>query len=311
LGSWKYPIILNRGNKKVIKKAVIPAAGLGTRLLPATYAQPKEMLPCGRKPTIQYVVEELAAAGVKDILIITGRAKRALEDHFDQDFSLFERLKNSGKTALHKEMQFIEKLGVNFYFTRQANPTGLADAIYLAKDFVGTDSFYVALGDTIILSDPLGLFLKDLAKLHLQKGVSGTIGLEKVRKEDIQKYGIIKGTYLGERIWHIEYLIEKPSPDIAPSQLAICGRYVFTPEIFSAIEKTPIGIGNERQLTDSIKILIKEGADILGLEMSDAGRRYDIGNPITYAIAYIELSLEDPEIGDFLKLYLKKLVGKF
>ncbi len=295
----------------MIKKAVIPAAGLGTRLLPATYAQPKEMLPCGRKPTIQYVVEELKAAGVEDILIITGRAKRALEDHFDQDFSLLERLKNSGKMALHKEMRFIEELGINFYFTRQAKPTGLADAIYLAKDFVGTDSFYVALGDTIILSDPLGLFLKDLAKLHLQKGVSGTIGLEKVRKEDIQKYGIIKGTYLGERIWHIEHLIEKPSPDIAPSQLAICGRYVFTPEIFSAIEKTPIGIGNERQLTDSIKILIEEGADILGLEMSVDGRRYDIGNPITYAIAYIELSLKDPEIGDFLKLYLKKLVENF
>lgn len=295
----------------MIKKAVIPAAGLGTRLLPATYAQPKEMLPCGRKPTIQYVVEELLAVGVEDILIVTGRTKRALEDHFDPDEKLLEKLKNAGKTALHREMKMISELDANFFFTRQAKPTGLADAIYLAKDFVGTDSFYVALGDTIILSQPEGKYLRQLADIHEKKSASATIGLEKVEKKDIQKYGIIKGTEEEKGIWRIMDLIEKPKPELAPSQIAICGRYIFSSEIFDMIERTPIGIGNEKQLTDAIKLLLDQGSEIWGVEIAGGGKRYDIGNPITYAIAYIELSLQDPEIGEFLKTYLKNLVQKF
>jgi len=295
----------------MIKKAVIPAAGLGTRLLPATYAQPKEMLPCGRKPTIQYVVEELAAAGVKDILIITGRTKRALEDHFDHDLSLFEKLENSGKIKLLEEMKFIEKLHLNIFFTRQAQPTGLADAIYLAKDFIDNESFYVALGDTIILSNPLGQFLRRLMKVHSEKSAAGTIGLEKVRKEDVKNYGIISGTQTAEGIWNVKDLIEKPNIKAAPSQLAICGRYIFTSEIFSAIEKTPVGLGNEKQLTDSIIKLLDEKEEVWGLEMSTGERRYDIGNPTTYAIAFIELSLQDAEISKALKPYLKDLVKNF
>jgi len=294
----------------LIKKAVIPAAGLGTRLLPATFAQPKEMLPCGRKPAIQYVIEELAAAGVKDVLIITGRAKRALEDHFDPDYSLLETLKNSGKEALHKEMEFLERLDMNFYFTRQAKPTGLADAIYLAKEWVGGEPFIVALGDTIIISEPLGQYLKRLSKLHREKSSSGVIGLENVVKEDVQKYGIIEGTEETDGKWRIKDLIEKPTPDDAPSQLAICGRYIFTDAIFPAIERTPIGIGHEKQITDSIKILIEQGAEVWGLLMKGKEKRYDIGNPTTYAIAFIELSLIDPEIGNNLRSYLKDLIKR-
>jgi UTP--glucose-1-phosphate uridylyltransferase len=294
----------------LIRKAVIPSAGLGTRLLPATYALPKEMLPCGKKPTIQYVVEELAAAGVKDILIITGRAKRALEDHFDQDYSLLERLEHSGNKALLEEMSFIEKLKVKFYFIRQAKPTGLADAIYLAKDFVDNAPFFVALGDTIIISQPLGTHLNHLAQLHSEKSAVATIGLEKVPKEEISKYGIIKGTDYGEGIWEIADMIEKPKIELAPSQLAICGRYVFNPDLFQAIEKTPIGVGNEKQLTDSIKILIDEGNSIWGLEMDKSEKRYDIGDPFTYATAFIELSLYDPKISKQLKPYLKELVKR-
>ncbi|MFX1293429.1 MAG: UTP--glucose-1-phosphate uridylyltransferase [Promethearchaeota archaeon] len=292
-----------------IKKAVIPAAGLGTRLLPATYAQPKEMLPCGRKPTIQYVVEELVAAGVEDILIITGRTKRALEDHFDPDYSFLNRLKNSGKSTLYDEMKFL-KLGVNFFFTRQATPTGLADAIYLAKDFVGDEPFYVALGDTIIQSNPLGLYLTQLAELHSKKSSIGTIGLEKVEKKDIYKYGIISGTQKKQGIWKINDVVEKPALEVAPSQIAICGRYVFTPDIFRAIEKTSIGIGSEKQITDSIKILISERSEIWGLEIANDGKRYDVGNPITYAVAFIELCLKDSEIVEFLSSYLKNLVKR-
>lgn len=294
----------------MITKAVIPSAGLGTRLLPATYALPKEMLPCGKKPTIQYVVEELAAAGVKDLLIITGRAKRALEDHFDQDFNLIERLEQSGNKELLEEMQFIEKLKMNFYFTRQAKPTGLADAIYLARDFVGNDPFFVALGDTIIISRPLGTYLNRLAQLYFEKSAIGTIGLEKVSKEEVSKYGIIKGTEYERGIWEISDMIEKPKLETAPSQLAICGRYVFTPDLFEAIEKTSLGVGNEKQLTDSIKILIEEGYSVWGLEMNEKEKRYDIGNPFTYAIAFIELSLYDPGINKQLKPYLKELVKK-
>ncbi|MHA1277443.1 MAG: UTP--glucose-1-phosphate uridylyltransferase [Candidatus Helarchaeota archaeon] len=295
----------------MIRKAVIPAAGLGTRLLPATYAQPKEMLPCGRKPTIQYVVEELAAAGVKDVLIITGRAKRALEDHFDQDFALLERLKNSGKTSLLEDTRFIEKLDINIFFTRQAEPTGLADALYLAKDFMGNEPFFVALGDTIIQSDPIGKFLVRLGELYSRKSCSGVIGLEKVKKkEEVRKYGIINGVKDETKAWKILDLIEKPSPEEAPSQVAICGRYLFDSSIFTAIERTKVGFGGEKQLTDSIKILIEEDKEFWGVELSEKEKRYDIGSAFTYTIAFIELSLLDPSIVDLLKPYLKELVSK-
>lgn len=296
---------------ELIKKAVIPAAGLGMRLLPATYAQPKEMLPCGRIPTIQYVVEELVAAGVKDILIITGRTKRALEDHFDPDFAFLEKLENSGKKELLEEMSFfstLKKSKVNIFFTRQAKPTGLADAIYLAKDFVEEEPFHVALGDTVIYTKPLGNCLHRLNQVHDKKKSSCTILLEKVKKEETQKYGIINGTKISEGIWQITDLIEKPAPDVAPSQLAICGRYIFTPQIFPAIDKTPKGIGNEKQITDSIKILLKEGAEIWGIEVDKNEERYDIGDPLTYAVSFIELSLHDPEIRKYLVPYLKNRV---
>lgn len=296
----------------MITKAVIPAAGRGTRLLPATYALPKEMLPCGKKPTIQYVVEELAAAGVKDILIITGRAKGALVDHFDIDDIFIEKLKNSGNTVLLEEMQNLEKLNVQikYYFTRQAQPTGLADAIYLAKDFVGADPFFVALGDTIIISTPLGHYLNRLAQLYAKQSAIGIIGLEKVSREEVEKYGIIKGTEHDRGTWEITDVIEKPKMALAPSQVAICGRYIFTPEIFQAIEKTSIGIGNEKQLTDAIKILIEEKNTIWGLEMDKIEKRYDIGNPFTYAVAFLELSLLDPMINKQLRPYLKDLAKK-
>lgn len=296
----------------MIKKAVIPAAGRGTRLLPATYAQPKEMLPCGRKPTIQYVVEELDAAGVEDILFVTGRTKRALEDHFDRDRVVIEGLENAGKVDLLKDLSFLDKLNVNFFFTRQAEPVGLADAIGLAKDFIAADDFIVALGDTIIYSEPNGNFLAKLIQIHQNRMSKGVIGLELVDIKEVYKYGVIKGIQESDNLWRIEDLIEKPVVQEAPSRLAICGRYIFTPDIFDAIEKTPFGVGGEKQLTDAIKIMINDHAEMWGLVLTENARekRYDIGNPYSYAVAFIELCLKDPDLKDQLKPFLRDLVKK-
>ncbi|MHA1693914.1 MAG: UTP--glucose-1-phosphate uridylyltransferase [Candidatus Helarchaeota archaeon] len=293
-----------------IKKAIIPSAGLGTRLLPATFAQPKEMLPVGRKPTIQYVVEELANAGISDILIITGRNKRAIEDHFDIDYTLLENLKQHGKNKLLEQMSFLEKLKVNIFITRQSKPTGLADAVLLGEAFIENEPFAVALGDTIIKSSKKNNnYLKRLCEFHLKKNSYGTIGVEPVSLEQVSKYGIIEGNQDNEGIYKVLNLIEKPLPSEAPSNLAINGRYVFNPEIFDCIKKTKIGIGNERQLTDSIRILLDlKKNDIWAICMKKGEKRYDIGNPLDYAKAFIELCLDDSEIKDDLIIFLKKFI---
>ncbi|MBD3230091.1 MAG: NTP transferase domain-containing protein [Candidatus Lokiarchaeota archaeon] len=291
-----------------IKKAIIPSAGLGTRLLPATFAQPKEMLPVGRKPTIQFVVEELANAGIKDILIVTGRNKRAIEDHFDMDHTLIENLRDKGKNKLLKQLQFLKDLNVDIFFTRQSKPTGLADAVLLGEAFIDDEPFVVSLGDTIIKSKNYkSNYLKRLCKFHIEKKSFGTIGVEEIAREEVFRYGIIEGINCDENVIKIKNLIEKPSPDTAPSNLAINGRYVFNPEIFDCIRKTTIGYGNERQLTDSIRLLLKSG-DIWAVKMLEGEIRYDIGNPFDYAKAYIELSLDDPAIKNQLISYLKELI---
>ena len=271
----------------MIKKAVIPAAGKGTRLLPATHAQPKEMLPCGSKPTIQYVVEELQAAGIEEVLIIIGPAKGALTEHL-------KRIKEKNNIDL------------NFKDVEQKEPTGLAKAVGLAKKFIGNEPFIVALGDTIIHSESNGDWLKRMVELHEEKKAKATILLEKVDPLNVSKYGIIRGNQTGEGIWEIQDLIEKPDLKDAPSQLAICGRYIFEPDIFSAIDKTERGIDGEYQLTDAIKILIEEDAEVWGLIQQESEVRFDIGDPISYAISFIELSLKDEKIGDPLRKYLTK-----
>ncbi|MHA1231010.1 MAG: UTP--glucose-1-phosphate uridylyltransferase [Candidatus Helarchaeota archaeon] len=293
-----------------IRKAIIPSAGLGTRLLPATFAQPKEMLPVGRKPTIQYVVEELSNAGIKDILIITGRNKRAIEDHFDIDYNLLENLRQKGKKKLLEQMSFLEKLNVNIFITRQSRPTGLADAVLLGESFVKNEPFAVALGDTIIKSEMThNNYLKRLCTFHIEHNPLATIGIEPVEKDQVSRYGIIDGTENDTGIYLIKDLIEKPTPEKAPSTLAINGRYIFNSDIFECIKETEIGIGGERQLTDSIKLLLNKG-EVWGVSMKKGEKRYDIGNPLDYAKAYIELSLEDPEINDDLKIFIKNLANK-
>jgi UTP--glucose-1-phosphate uridylyltransferase len=289
-----------------IHKVVIPAAGLGKRLRPATLSQPKEMLPVGRKPTIQYVVEEAVQCGLSSILIVTGRHKRAIEDHFDR-----EEEELNGDIG-EDEVDF-EQLGVSFFFVRQSHARGLADAISRAEEFASDDPFVVSLGDTIIYSpdeeDPL---LRRLIHTHLSTGASVTVAVEPVAREDVVKYGIVQPRTTEAESFELSGLIEKPTPSEAPSQLAIASRYVFNPEIFDAIraiKAVPPGYGGEYQITDAIRWLIREGHAVWAVQLAPAEIRYDIGNFATYFRAFVELSLQDGELGADLSRHLRRLLA--
>lgn len=290
-------------NKQTITKCVIPAAGLGTRLRPATKIQPKEMLPVGRKPTIQYVVEEAIAAGLKSILIITGRTKRAIADHFDLDFV-------TGK-PIEGELDY-EKLGVRFFFVRQAQQTGLADAVSHAEAFVGGEPFVVCLGDTIIGEPEPATLLKRLVDTHVRRGASATVAAERVRPQDVSKYGILKPLSRVGDEFQLADLIEKPAPEHAPSRLAIASRYAFNATIFDAIravKANPPGKGGEYQLTDAMRELLSNGDGMWAVRLAANEKRYDIGNYESYYKAFVELSLQDPEFGDSVRRHLKALLA--
>jgi UTP--glucose-1-phosphate uridylyltransferase len=272
-----------------IRKAVIPAAGLGTRFLPATKAQPKEMLPVVDKPVIQYVVEEAITSGIKDILIVTGKGKRAIEDHF-------------GKGEVNN--RFIDELdelmrGVNLFYTRQKEPRGLGDAVYHAKSFVGDEAFALLLGDTITIPACTAELIR-----KYEEYTTSIIAVEAVPREKLSSYGIIKGQQIEADTHLVEDLVEKPAPDEAPSNLGILGRYILTPAIFDAIERTPPGKGNEIQLTDALRLLNEKiYAYVYG------GRRYDIGNKLDWLKSNIELSLHDERFRAALLEFLAALPG--
>ncbi len=283
-----------------VKKAVIPAAGLGTRFLPATKAQPKEMLPIVDKPTIQYIVEEAAAAGIEDIIIISGRGKRAVEDHFDKSYELENMLKQKNKMAMLEVVENISKLA-NIYYVRQKEPSGLGHAIYMAKSFIGSEPFAVLLGDDIVLSEKpcIGQMMEKYDELG-----NSIIGLQQVAREAVSSYGVIGGNRVSDSLYKINEMVEKPAPENAPSDLAIMGRYIINPEIFECIERTQPGKNNEVQLTDALTILL-ENQDIYGYEFT--GKRYDVGNKLGFLIATVEFALRQEEVkSDFLK-YLKSL----
>jgi len=283
--------------KKQITKAVIPAAGLGTRLLPATIAQPKEMLIIVDKPVIQYVVEEAVAAGIKDILIVTGRNKRAVEDHFDPSYELEDTLQKKGKLEELKSLEKISKLA-NIHFIRQKKQLGLADAIYQGKYFVGGEPFAVLLGDTIISSNKEKPCLADMLDIFCETGKSVVAAEYVKRKKDVERYGIIdydkKVLMLKNGInYHaIRGLVEKPSEGKAPSRLAIASRYIFTPDIFGLIEKTKPGKNNEIQITDSMQLLLQQDS-MMAYQID--GRRYDIGDRIDYIKTTIDFALKNEE----------------
>ena len=286
-----------------VRKAVIPAAGLGTRFLPATKAQPKEMLPLLDKPAIQYVVEEAVRAGLTDILIVTGRGKRSIEDHFDRSLELEHFLEAKGKFDELKQVREISDMATVHYI-RQKDPLGLGHAVGAAQDHVGEEPFAVLLGDDIIAeSNPL---LVDMLKVHERYGRSVLAAME-VSRDEISMYGSIQPEFVEERLARVIGVIEKPSPEEAPSNLAAIGRYVLTPEIFDCIRAIEPGVGGEVQLTDGINLLAQEQAVYAWVF---EGGRFDVGNKLDYLKATIELAVDRDDIGADLRTYLADLVQR-
>jgi UTP--glucose-1-phosphate uridylyltransferase len=286
-----------------IRKAIIPAAGLGTRFLPATKAQPKEMLPIVDKPTIQYIVEEAVLAGIEDIIIISGRGKRAIEDHFDKSYELEETLLKKGKLEQLQKMESISRLA-NIHYIRQKEPRGLGDAIYCAKSFIGNEPFAVMLGDDIVQSEvPC---MEQLIKVYEQYR-SSVIGVQTVSDEEVSKYGIIEPDWnVTDQILQVRNLVEKPSLDAAPSNLAVMGRYILEPQIFPILETLAPGAGNEIQLTDAIQKLT-ESRPVYSYLFE--GKRYDVGDKLGFIKATIEIGLEREDLKEDLQIYLKQLTS--
>ena len=284
-----------------VKKAVIPAAGLGTRFLPVTKAQPKEMLPIVDTPTIQYVIEEAVAAGIEDILIIIGKGKRAIEDHFDRSFELENQLQEKQEIENLKLIQKIADLA-NIHYIRQKQLNGLGDAIRYARQHVDLEPFAVLLGDCFIAAEEP--CIGQLMKLFNRFGAS-IVAVEEVPQAKVSRYGIIKSKPIEPELYLVEDLIEKPRPEKSPSNLAIAGRYILTPEIFDCIDRTPKGRGGEIQLTDAIRIMLKNHA--LYAYNFD-GKRYDIGNKMDFLKTNVEFALTRQEFrGEFLE-YLEEIV---
>ncbi len=279
-------------------KAVIPAAGLGTRFLPATKAQPKEMLPVYNKPTIQYVVEEAVASGIDDILIITGKGKRSIEDHFDRSFELEYSLRNCGKMDYLVEVEAISEMA-DIYYVRQKQQKGLGDAILCAEKHIDGQPFAVLLGDTITQSSTP--CTRQLLDIHEKYGAS-SIAIERVPSDKIERYGIIKGQQVEDAVYKIEDMVEKPRPEDAPSDLAITGRYVLDSEIFDHLDDIPPGVGGEIQLTDAMRRLDNIYGHIFD------GKMYDIGNNVEWLKSSLEIALQDPEVNDELREYLNNIL---
>ena len=284
---------------KKIRKAIIPAAGLGTRFLPATKAQPKEMLPIVDKPTIQYIIEEAIASGIEEILIITGRNKKCIEDHFDKSVELEMELEKNNKNELLELVQDISDM-VDIHYIRQKEPKGLGHAIRCAKTFVGNEPFAILLGDDIVYNDEKPC-LKQLIECYDEYKTS-ILGVQTVDKESVSKYGIVDGILIEDRVCKVKGLVEKPSIEEAPSNTAILGRYIVTPKIFDILDNTKPGKGNEIQLTDALLELIKEEAMYA---YNFEGKRYDVGDKLGFLEATVEYALRKPEIRDDFIKYLR------
>jgi UTP--glucose-1-phosphate uridylyltransferase len=285
-----------------VRKAIIPAAGMGTRFLPATKAQPKEMLPIVDKPTIQYIVEEAIASGIEDIMIVTGRGKRAIEDHFDKSYELEHVLMSKGEQDLLNLVQDISNL-VNIHYIRQKEPKGLGHAIYCAKTFIGDEPFAVLLGDDVV--DSVVPCTKQLIDVF-DKYQCSVVGVQQVPYEDVSKYGIVGGQKVGDRLYSVNDMVEKPDKDHAPSNVAILGRYIITPEIFKFLESATPGKGGEIQLTDALKGLMGEKC-VYAYDF--VGNRYDVGNRLGFVKATVEFALKRDDLKSEVTEYLKGLVG--
>jgi UTP--glucose-1-phosphate uridylyltransferase len=289
-----------------IDLAVVPVAGRGTRLLPLTKSQPKEMLPVGRKPVVQYVVEELARCGVGRLLFVTGPGKTAIENHFDIDAELIANLRESGKEELLEELAF-EREDLEYFYTRQRRQLGLGHAVLCARPVVGEQPFVVALGDSIIGLHAQSQVVRLMIEQFLASDAAAVIAFEEVPREDVAQYGIAKPRGSVGEVFPLDDLIEKPEVSEAPSNLAVAARYVLSPRIFEYLEKTPPGKGDEIQLTDAIRAMIRDGATALGVRLAEEERRFDIGNFESYFQAFLEFALHDPQYGRALGECLERL----
>ncbi|WP_148630514.1 UTP--glucose-1-phosphate uridylyltransferase GalU [Bacillus sp. E214] len=286
-----------------VRKAIIPAAGLGTRFLPATKAMPKEMLPIVDKPTIQYIVEEAIESGIEDIIIVTGKGKRSIEDHFDHAYDLENNLMEKGKFDLLEKVQAPSK--VDIHYIRQKEPKGLGHAVWCARNFIGNEPFAVLLGDDIVQND--NPCLRQLVDEY-EKTLSSVIGVQTVDENETHRYGIIDPSTQEGRRYQVSNFVEKPAPGTAPSNLAIMGRYVLTPEIFMFLEKQQTGAGGEIQLTDAIQKL-NEIQRVFAYDFE--GRRYDVGEKFGFVKTTIEYALQHEDLRNEMRQYLKQLVVGF
>ena len=283
---------------KSVKKAIIPAAGLGTRFLPATKAQAKEMLPIVDKPTLQYIIEEAIESGIEEILIVTGRNKKSIEDHFDRSVELELELEQKGKTAMLEMVQDISNM-VNIHYIRQKEPKGLGHAIHCAKSFIGDEPFAVLLGDDIV--DAETPCLKQMIDAYDEYKTT-VLGVQEVARENVDKYGILNVKHIEDRVYKVKDMVEKPSIEEAPSNIAILGRYIITPEIFNILENQAPGKGGEIQLTDALQTLAtKEAIYAYNFE----GRRYDVGDKLGFLEATVDFALKRPELRDDFIEFLK------
>lgn len=289
---------------KKIRKAVIPAAGFGTRFLPATKATPKEMMPIVDKPAIQYIVEEALQSGIEEILIISGHAKRAIEDHFDTNTDLELQLQRQGKTDLLNMVRSISE--INIHYIRQKHMRGLGDAVLCARSFIDDEPFAVLLGDDIVYNETKPA-LKQM--IHVYDKVGATVlGCQEVPKEKVSAYGIVKGQLTDDPdLLRVVDMIEKPSIEEAPSRFAALGRYILTPDVFEVLERVQPGKGNEIQLTDALKLMADREAVYA---YNFKGKRYDIGNKLGYLKAVVEYALRRPDLGEDFRAYLQDLLQK-
>ncbi len=286
--------------------AVIPVAGLGTRLLPLTKSQPKEMLPVGRKPVVQYIVEELHRVGIDQVLFITGPGKVSIENHFDANNELVEVLRETGKEDLLAELEF-DRYQARYFFTRQRQLLGLGHAVLCARSFVGSKPFVVALGDSIIGLNAESDIVQRMQRCFDENDCEAVIAFEEVPITEVQRYGIASPKDDSE-VFELLDVVEKPVPEEAPSRLAIAARYIFTPRIFEALDRIEPGIGGELQLTDAIRLLIQDGCKVYGVRLREDEKRYDIGNFEAYFHAFVEFALADERFGESLRASLAAML---
>ena len=289
--------------------AVVPVAGRGTRLIPLTKSQPKEMLPLGRKPTVQHVVQELTLSGIRELLFITGPGKAAIENHFDIDSELTEHLRTNGKEDLLAELDF-EREDIEYFYTRQRRQLGLGHAILCARPFVGRRPFLVALGDSLIGLNSQSDVCRRMIETFDREGADAVIAFQEVPRSEVVHYGIAEVNGEPSDVFDLSDLIEKPSVEDAPSNLAVAARYICRPSIFEKLERTEPGKNGEIQLTDALRMMLRDGGHILGIRLAPGEKRYDVGNFEAYFNAFIEAALADPQYGADVAKHLHRILAE-